>query len=94
MNNGGMIEKYFFDVVINKERLSNGKVIYVSHCTSLGITSQGFTTEEAIKNIKEAVELYLEEMPAKYDELVSLETPLFSVIEVEKNAKIAHRIRD
>ena len=88
-----MKEKYFFDIVINKEKLSNGKDVYVAHCTTLGITSQGFTTEEAVKNIKEAVNSYLEEMPEKYEDLISLETPLFSVIEVEKNAKIAHSIR-
>lgn len=28
-----------------------------------GVTTQGKTIEDAIKNIKEAVELYLEEMP-------------------------------
>ena len=88
-----MAKKYFFDVVINKEKLSDKKDIYVSHCTTLGITSQGHTTEEAIKNIKEAIQLYLEEMPEKYKELNQLETPLFSVIEIEKKAKAAHRIR-
>lgn len=88
-----MKEKYFFDVVINKEKLSTGKIVYVAHCTTLGITSQGFNTEEAMKNIKEAVQLYLEEMPEKYEELISLETPLFSMVEVEKDAKIAHHIR-
>ena len=87
-----MKEKYFFDVVINKEKLSDGKSVYVAHCTTLGISSQGFTTEEAIKNIKEAVQLYLEEMPEKYEDLISLETPLFSIVEVEKNAKIVHNI--
>lgn len=88
-----MKQKYFFDVVINKEKLSNDKPVYVAHCLSLGITSQGFTTDEAVKNIKEAVQLYLEEMPEKYEELISLETPLFSMIEVEKNAKNAHSFR-
>jgi len=34
-----------------------------------GVTTQGKTIEEAIENIKEAVELYLEEMPEIKDEL-------------------------
>ena len=45
---------------------------YVSHCLELGVTSQGKTIEEAIKNIKEAVELYLEH--AEPNELKKLKT--------------------
>ena len=82
-----MPEKYFVDVVVNKEKLSTGEPVYVAHCTALGIASQGKDTEEAIKNIKEAVELYLEEQPEKYDELGLQGHPVFSVIEVTKGAK-------
>jgi len=64
-----MGEKYFMDVVINKERLSNGEPVFVAHCPSLGIASQGITIEEARANIKEAIEIYLEEQPEKYREL-------------------------
>lgn len=35
---------------------------YVALCPELDVVSQGFTVEEALKNIKEAVELYIEEM--------------------------------
>jgi predicted RNase H-like HicB family nuclease len=34
-----------------------------------GVTTQGKTIEEAIDNLKEAVELYLEEMPEVVEEL-------------------------
>ncbi|MBO8181636.1 MAG: type II toxin-antitoxin system HicB family antitoxin [Archaeoglobus sp.] len=34
-----------------------------------GVTTQGKTIEEAVENIKEAVELYLEEMPEVREEL-------------------------
>lgn len=86
--------KYFADVVINKEKLSDEKSVFVAHCTNLGIASQGETTEEAMKNIKEAIELYLEEQPEKYDELNSTEElPIFSVIEVNKNAKTTSIVR-
>ena len=33
---------------------------YVSKCPELGVVSAGDTVEEAFKNLKEAVELYLE----------------------------------
>ena len=87
-----MAGKYFMDVVINKERLSTGEPIYVAHCTTLGIASQGKDTEEAVKNIKEAINLYLEEQPEKYEELGLQEPPMFSVIEVTKDAKAASLI--
>ncbi|MFH1376611.1 MAG: type II toxin-antitoxin system HicB family antitoxin [Candidatus Woesearchaeota archaeon] len=88
-----MKEKYFMDVVINKEKLSDGSPIFVAHCQSLGIASQGKDMEEAMKNIKEAIELYLEEQPQKYNELSTNELPLFSVIEVIKDAKAANSVR-
>lgn len=38
----------------------------VAHCPSLkGCWSQGATEEEAVKNIREAIELYLEPEPAE-----------------------------
>ena len=89
-----MEDKYFADIVINKEKLSDGKLIFVAHCVNLGIASQGNTTEEAIENIREAIELYLEEQPDKYSELGLVKEPsLFSVIEVTRNAKIASVVR-
>ncbi len=33
---------------------------YVAHCIELDVVSQGQTIEEAEKNLKEAVELYIE----------------------------------
>ncbi len=89
-----MAKKYFADVVINKEKLSTGKPVFVAHCTNLGITSQGKTTEEALKNIKEAIDLYLEEQPNKYKKLgLAEEPPFFSVIEITTNAKTASVVR-
>ncbi len=81
------------DVVIKKEKLSDGSDIFVAHCNSLGIASQGVSIDEAINNIKEAAELYLEEQPEKYQELeVSFSLPSFSIIEVTKHAKAANII--
>lgn len=37
--------------------------LYVAECPEVGTASQGTTVEEAIANLKEATELYLEEFP-------------------------------
>jgi predicted RNase H-like HicB family nuclease len=36
---------------------------YVAECPEVGVVSQGKTIEEAVANLKEATELYLEEFP-------------------------------
>jgi predicted RNase H-like HicB family nuclease len=37
--------------------------LYVAECPEVGTVSQGATIEEAVANLKEATELYLEEFP-------------------------------
>ena len=88
-----MESKYFAEIVINKEKLSNDSDVFVAHCPSLGITSQGSNIDESMNNIKEAIELYLEEQPEAYDELENQRTPLFSVVEITKNAQTSNIIR-
>ncbi len=39
--------------------------MYVAKCPEVGTASQGSTIEEAVENLKEATELYLEEFPQK-----------------------------
>lgn len=39
--------------------------MYVAECPEVGTVSQGETLEEAVLNLKEATELYLEEFPFK-----------------------------
>lgn len=36
---------------------------FVAECPEVGVVSQGKTVEEAVANLKEATELYLEEFP-------------------------------
>ena len=36
---------------------------YVAECPEVGVVSQGGTLEEALANLKEATEVYLEEFP-------------------------------
>ncbi len=47
-----------FTSVIHKE-----DDLYVAECPEVGTASQGYTIEEAITNLKEATELYLEDFP-------------------------------
>jgi predicted RNase H-like HicB family nuclease len=47
-----------FTAVLHKE-----KDVYVAQCPEIGTISQGQTVEEAVANLKEATELYLEEFP-------------------------------
>jgi predicted RNase H-like HicB family nuclease len=86
------MENKYLDIVLNKEKLSDGAEIFVAHCTTLGITSQGKTMDEAIKNIREAITLYLEEQPELYDE-ISTEMPSFSIVEIGKNAQATSVVR-
>ncbi|MBU1614649.1 type II toxin-antitoxin system HicB family antitoxin [bacterium] len=60
--------------------ITKGEKFYVAKCLELGVVSQGKTIEEAKANIKEAVDLYLE------DESVELPVfqlePMLAVMEV------------
>ncbi len=49
-----------FTAVVHKE-----DDLYVAECPEIGTVSQGDSIEEAISNLQEATELYLEEFPAK-----------------------------
>lgn len=42
--------------------IKKGEKQYVALCQEVDVVSQGYTVEEAITNLKEAVELYIEEM--------------------------------
>ena len=49
-----------FTAIIEKE-----EDMYVATCPEVGTVSQGKTIEEAVENLREATELYLEEFPIK-----------------------------
>jgi predicted RNase H-like HicB family nuclease len=49
-----------------------------------GVTTQGKTIEEAIENLKEAVELYLEEMPEVAAEIENIEAVGALNVEITK----------
>lgn len=54
-----MEEQTYTAVIFREEKL------YVAECPEVGTVSQGSTAEEALENLKEATELYLEEFPQK-----------------------------
>lgn len=67
---------YKFTSVITKE----GKW-YVARCIELGVVSQGKTIEGVQKNLKEAVELYLEDQP-KIKKFLPKIAPLVTTLEL------------
>jgi predicted RNase H-like HicB family nuclease len=65
-----------FTAILHKE-----DDLYVAECPEVGTVSQGYTIEEAIANLKEATELYLEEFP-----LEEISKPLMTTFEAAVNA--------
>lgn len=68
--------------VIHKE-----EDMYIAECPEVGTVSQGKTVEEAVANLKEATELYLEEFPLKKEV-----KPIMTVFEIE-HAKTQEIVR-
>jgi len=64
-------------IIINKEKKG-----YVATSVELGVVSQGKTIEGAQKNLKEAVELYLENNPKAKAE-ISGKTPLITTLDLQ-----------
>jgi predicted RNase H-like HicB family nuclease len=52
-----------------------------------GVTTQGKTIEEAMENLKEAIELYLEEKPEIAAEIKNIETVGALNVEIAKAAR-------
>lgn len=65
-----------FTAVLHRE-----EDMYVAECPEVGTVSQGATVEEALANLKEATELYLEEF-----QLPETEKRLLTTFEVAINA--------
>jgi len=65
-----------FTAVLHKE-----EELYVAECPEVGTVSQGYTIEEAIANLREATELYLEEFP-----LPEISRPILTTFEASFRA--------
>lgn len=70
--------------------IKKGEKQFVALCPQLDVASQGYTVEEAIRNLKEACELYIEEMGVP--EGISSEDILVTSFEVKKH-EVAKAIR-
>ena len=68
--------KYTFTAVIVKE-----DKFYVAHCPELGIASQGEVFQESLENLREAIELFLQdEDPSQLNLLAN--PPVITTVEV------------
>jgi predicted RNase H-like HicB family nuclease len=65
-----------FTAILHKE-----DDIYVAECPEVGTASQGYTIEEALANLQEATEVYLEEFP-----VTSSQHPIITTFEVPVHA--------
>ena len=61
--------------------------MYVAECPEIGTVSQGETIEEAIESLKEATELYLEEVP-----LTAEKRPFFTTFEVREERRVEESV--
>lgn len=72
--------------------IKKGEKQYVALCPELDVVSQGYTVEEAIANLKEAVELYVEEMGLP-EEISTSDTIVVSFeVPVPVHGKIAQTV--
>ena len=57
------MKTYVFKVEIEEDRFDDGRMAYHAYCPSLkGATTWGYTEAEALKNIREVVEMTVESM--------------------------------
>ena len=78
-----MIEMSTLTAILHKE-----DDMYVAECPQVGTVSQGKTIEEALENLIEATELYLEEFPLIIDTHPIITTFEVSLKGVDKTAKV------
>ena len=77
MNHGDTFMKTFTAVLFKDDDM------YVAECPEVGTVSQGVTIEEAIANLREATELYLEEFP-----LEDFRRPIITTFEVPEGVRV------
>ncbi len=72
-----------FSAVIHRD-----EDMYVAKCPEVGTVSQGKSIEEALNNLKEATELYLEEFPIEENG-----KPIMTIFEVAGHVETEKAIR-
>ena len=71
--------------------IKKGEKQFVALCPELDVVSQGYSIEEAMKNLKEAVELYVEEMGMP--EGIEESDTIIARFEVNHHAKASRALR-
>ncbi len=71
-----------FTAIIRK-----GEKQYVALCPEVDVVSQGLTIEESLSNLKEAVELYIEEMGVPQE--FKSKAAIIARFDIAENAKVA-----
>ena len=66
------MEKVELDIFIIPEGEGESKVYSISSIQVPNVVTQGKTVEEAKKRLKEALELYFEEVPEEKDNLIKI----------------------
>ena len=77
------MENFVLSAVIRKE-----EDMYVAECPETGTVSQGNTINEALENLREATELYMEEFPVK-----GVEKPIITFFEVSRDVNSQKAVR-
>jgi len=75
--------EYLIIISPDKETGVIGKKGYTAFCPLLGVADDGDTIDDALKNIKEAIEVYIESL-IKDKETVPTEKPLNDIITTTK----------
>ena len=81
------MEKIELDIVIVPEIIEGSRVYSISSIQVPNVVTQGKTIEEAKKRLKEALELYFEEVPEEKDNVIRL-----SISNMENNAPMISRM--
>jgi len=59
------VKSYVFQVVVEEDQFTDGRRAYHAYCPALkGCHTWGQTQSEALANIREAIELYVEDLKA------------------------------
>lgn len=82
---GSMEQVLRFSAIIRKEA-----TLYSSWCPEIDVASQGKSVEEALANLREAIELYFEDEDAKPP---TGELPIITFVDVKLDEKAASGIR-
>ena len=84
-----MVPKMTETVTLSAVVWQEGK-LQIAWCPELDVASQGKDVEHALRNLQEAVELYLEDEDAK---IPKGKTPLVTTLSVEAHAKTTSNLR-